>query len=444
MTGHDDFDRRLPGWFEADALAPVPADTLDRVVDATRRRRPRPTWLAGPGSHWVGDARTASSSAGVRTFARADLRLSTELILLLATVALVAGAVLIGAGLAQPPLPTDALGRLTYVLDGDIYLADWDGANRTRIGESASSDDDCAAAHLDGGWSPDGRYLAYRSGSGFGCAPHVHISDAQGTVVASWAAGVGWDVAWAPDSTRVVAWGPVDGTIDIRGVNGELQAELRLPEGFCVCGDRDPMWAHDGTAILMKGAQDASLPTQYWRLPIPGGPPTPLVDSAISPSCCLAYSPDGAKAAFWSGNADMFDDTLPESEFVVTSADDMSVVKVEVKALQIGGAAWSPTGDRVAVTIVRIRDQDGPVGLRRHDLQLIDVASGRMTTLQTAHEPGGIGPLSFSPDGHRVLFSQGDATGRGSLWSMDTDGSDSKLLVTGTGTGEWQPSPAGP
>lgn len=445
MTSHADFDRELAGWFEADALSPVPAGALDRVIDATRRRRPRPTWLAGPGSHWVGGAQTAGSSSGARTLARSDLRWSTALILILATVALLGGAILIGARLTQPsPLPTGGLGRLAYELDGDIYVADWDGSNPIQVGEPASNPDNCGASHLDGGlWSPDGRYLAYRSGSGAGCTPSVHISDAQGNVVASWAAGVGWDVAWAPDSRRVAAWGTVDGTIDIRGVDGVLQAELQLPEGFCVCGDRDPMWAHDGTAILMKMTQD-TLPTQYWRLPISGGSPSPLMNSAGSPGCCLAYSPDGTLAAFWSGSADTLDDTPSESRLVVTSADDMTVVQVQVMAQEVGGLVWSPNGDRVGVTIVRdrVHDQGGSAGSRIEDLQLLDVGRGQLSTLATAREPGAIGPLGFSADGTRILFSQRDATGRDSLWSMNTDGTDTKLLVTGTATGDWQPSPA--
>ena len=54
MTGHDDFDRTLADWFEAEALAPAPAGGLDRVLEATRRRRPRPAWLSGMGGDGFG------------------------------------------------------------------------------------------------------------------------------------------------------------------------------------------------------------------------------------------------------------------------------------------------------------------------------------------------------------------------------------------------------
>ena len=57
MTSRDDFDRTLADWFEAEALPPVPTDALARVDDGTRRRLPRPAWLASLGSHWVGRRR---------------------------------------------------------------------------------------------------------------------------------------------------------------------------------------------------------------------------------------------------------------------------------------------------------------------------------------------------------------------------------------------------
>jgi Tol biopolymer transport system component len=449
MTGHDDFERTLARWFEADALSPAPAGALDRAIDATRRRRPRAAWLAGPASRWVGETQPAGSSSGARTLARSGLRWSTALILLMATLALLGGVVAVGARLTEHSVPTGGLGRLAYELDGDIYLADPDGRDPIRIADGQPGDGPAECGVLQGPtWSPDGRYLAYRSAWGKGCAPTVYISDAQGNAVASWAAGVGWDAAWAPDARRLVAWGAADGTIEIRGVDGVLQAELHLPEGFCVCGDYDPFWAHDGTAILLKMAQEAPH-TQYWRLPIAGGSPSPLLDGVdATPICCLAYSSDGAKAAFWSGRADTVNENLAESRFVVTSAQDMTSALWSVKARGIGGPTWSPAGDRIAVTIVRdgasTGDEGGPVGVRIEDLQLLDVTRGEVTTLATVPQPGGISPLAFSPDGDRILFSRSDATDRHSLWSIGTDGSDARLLVTGTATGDWQPSPVRP
>jgi hypothetical protein len=65
MTGHDDFDRTLAGWLEAEAVSPAPAGDVERALDATRRRRPRPAWLARPGSHWVGTGGRGGWSSGI-------------------------------------------------------------------------------------------------------------------------------------------------------------------------------------------------------------------------------------------------------------------------------------------------------------------------------------------------------------------------------------------
>jgi Tol biopolymer transport system component len=431
MTGHDAFDRTLAGWLEAEALSPAPAAGLERVLHATRRRRPRPAWLAGPGSHWVGETPTASSSAGARSLPRSRLQLSAALILLI-ILALVGGTILVGARLLQPsPLPTGRLGHLAYVRDGGVYLADWDGGNPVWIGGSTSTGDGCDDAFLEGAlWSPNGRYLAYRSNLGSGCTPRVFIHDAQGTAIASWAAGVGWNVAWAPDSTRVATWSAVGG-IDIRGVDGVLQQQVNLPEGFCLCGDRDPFWAHDGTAILIQMARYDALPSQYWRLPVAGGSPRRLTDSDPAAPCCLAFTASGGRSAFQS-----------DGSLLVTPADDLSVATLAIRAEFGRRMIWSPTGDRLAVTAIRdqVVDRDGNLVSATYHLQLLDTASGQLTTLKTGSEA--INPLAFSPEGDRVLFSQDDATGTSSLWSVTTDGSDPRLLVAGADWGDWQWQPA--
>ena len=69
---------------------------------------------------------------------------------------------------AEPPTPTPtpaSLGALAYGVDGDIYVADWDGSNAVRIANGRPPNDCPAWASIgrEGPiWSPDGRYLAYR------------------------------------------------------------------------------------------------------------------------------------------------------------------------------------------------------------------------------------------------------------------------------------------
>jgi Tol biopolymer transport system component len=451
MTGHDDFDRTLVGWFEADARSPAPADGLERVLDATRRRRPRPAWLAGPGSRWVGQAPDAGSSSGARAVPRLGLRWSTVLILLLAILALVGGAILVGARLFPPsPLPTGRLGHLAYGLDGDIYVADWDGRNPTRI--SHAPPDGSTDCHGFGGegpiWSPDGRHLAYRSGGAFCPGATVLISDPAGHVVASFP-GTGWLVSWSPDSTRVATSVDLGHTFGIYGLDSVRQALLTVPLGYEVHGDYDPVWSPDGLSLLMPIAPvTPPSPSEIWELPIDGGTPRRVPSEDPPSHRDAAYSSDGARVAFIA---------YPDSSSLVIAKADGTELRVLVGAKNDPnygpglGAVYqkpvvSPTGDRVAfMWSPAFYDQTSDPSLSTYELRVVDVASGTVTTLASGSGVDHLGVIRFSPGGDRILFSRSDANYVGtSLWSVNVDGSDAQLLVTGTGWGDWQPLPAGP
>ena len=432
MTGHDDFDRTLAGWFESDALSPVPAGGLDRVLDATRRRRPRPAWLSGPGSHWVEDAHPAGSSSGVRSLPPFGLGWSTTIVLLLAIAALVGGAILVGARLFQPaPLPAGRLGHLAYSLDGDIYVADWDGTNPVRIADGLPAvANSCPSFGGEGTiWSPDGLHLAYRS-----CGT-VFISDPAGHVVASFP-GTGWRVSWSPDSTRVATWvGGVSQTIAIYGLDGVRQVLLTLPTGFSPSGDVDPEWSPDGASLLIRLAPpppSLSELTKVWELPVEGGTPRPVPADDPRSHWQATYSPDGDRVAY--------------SDFTAGSLVVAAVDGSQDRVLISGGGAgsypvWSPTGDRIAF-------DGGP--LPAQELGVVDVASGTVTSVANTfgtdplHGTDSLHVIRFSPAGDRILFSRWDANNVTSLWSVRADGSDAHLLETGTNWGDWQPLPAGP
>ena len=110
------------------------------------------------------------------------------------------------------------MGSLAYGVDGDIFVAEWDGSNPVRIADGHPPSD-CGLEHgrifVAAGpiWSPDGRYLAYRH-TDCEAAPDawwdVVISDPQGNVVTSFP-GEGWGIPWSPDSTRVAVWVSWDG-----------------------------------------------------------------------------------------------------------------------------------------------------------------------------------------------------------------------------------------
>lgn len=461
MTGRNDFDRTLAGWFEADAQSPATPAGLDRVLDATRRRRPHPALLAGPGSHWVGEALDAGSRSGVRSHPRFGLRWSTVLMILLAVTALVGGAIMVGARLVQPsPMPTVRLGHLAYGLDGDIFVADGDGKNPVRIADGVldpggGGPGGCGTFWGEGPiWSPDGLHLAYRSAWDEGCrattgAGKVYLSDPAGHLVASFP-GTGWLVAWSPDSTRVATSVDLGHTFGIYGLDGVRHALLTVPLGYEVQGDYSPVWSPDGMSLLMPIAPVAPpSSSEIWELPIDSGTPRRVPDADPRSYIGAVYSHDGARVAF-----------VPyreSSSLVIAEAGGAELRVLAGAKNEPSGTGegdyyadpvWSPTGDRVAFIWSPDSFSYDPAGdllPRTFELRVVDVARGTVTSLASAHSSySPLHVIRFSPGGDRILFSRMEADGATSLWSVHADHSDAQLLVAGTGWGDWQVLPAGP
>ena len=381
MTGHDDFDRTLAAWFEADALSPAPAGGLDRILDATRRRRPRPAWLSGMGSDWVWRRQTGSTS-GARSIPGLGARWSTALIVLLVIAAIVGGAILVGAGLLlRSPLPTGRLGHLAYGLDGDIYLADWDGGNPIKIADGAPGGGP-ASCNSDWGegpmWSPDGRHFAYRSASGDRCAGTVVITDPATKAVASFP-GDGWLVSWSPDSTRVASWVELGKTIGIYGIDGVRRALLSVPSGCALPGDFDPVWSPDGTSLVIAGCV----------VPLDGHAPGRAPATDPRSHWDAAFSGDGARMAYIA---------YPDAASLAITRADGTELRVLDGAVSGSsgygpGAAYerpvlSSTGDRVAfIWSPAFYDQSPDPTSDRYELRVVDVASGNVTTLASATGP---------------------------------------------------------
>jgi Tol biopolymer transport system component len=328
---------------------------------------------------------------------------------------------------ADPPTPTPTpgrLGSLAYGVDGDIYVADWDGANPVRIadGHPVSGGDGCSTGEYWGEgpiWSPDGRYLAYRRADCW----DVVISDREGNVVASFP-GEGWLISWSPDSTRVAVWVRLWETIGVYGLDGERQALLTVPPGMMAPGDYDPVWLPDGASLMVPYGVE---------IPLDGSTPRKL-PWAHQHEGEAWYSPDGSRVAYTT-HTPLEGLVLHRGEhqggsFVVAAADGSHAQ--EVFGARVWKAVWSPTGDRIAFT------GNGT------ELRVVDVASRTVTSLVETDGSDILSVLDFSPDGDRILFSRTEdqGTGANSLWSVNVDGSNLRRLVAGTDLGDWlSPSP---
>jgi Tol biopolymer transport system component len=415
MTSQNDFDRTLAGWFEADAQHAVPAHRLAHVLDTTRQLAPRRGWLARPGSRWVGEAPRSGAARGIRTFRTVG---STVLVVALLLAALVGGALVVGGPLRQQsPVPVVTLGKLVYALDGDIYLADWDARNPVRIADG-SPDPLPSCAHYWGEgpmWSPDGRYLAYRSAWDL-CPNEIRVSDQDGREVVAFP-GWGWRVAWSPDSTRIATWVDPWETIGVYGLDGDRQALLQAPDGMAP-GDYDPVWSPDGQSLIVAHGL---------RVPIDGGESAPFPAGDPRSRVRAGFSPDGTLVAYIGRTG---------GGLMVATADGSGERLLVPGA--IGSYAWSAEADRIAFTT----DTSVPRELGiASDLGVVDVASRERTTLVEGDGSAWFQVVGFSPDGERILYSRTESSGGDShhgLWTIRADGSDHRLLVDGTASGHWQ------
>lgn len=279
-------------------------------------------------------------------------------------------------------------------------------------------------------WSPDGQRLAYRSG----CRGSVIVSDPSGNTVAEFL-GDGWLVSWSPDSTRVATWVDVFSTIGVYGLDGVRQALLTVPSGCAPGGDFDPVWSPDGTSLVIPPCV----------VPVDGRAPRRVPAADPRSHLGAAWSRDGTRLAYIDYDT---------SQSLVIAKADGTKLRVLAGATNsdngpVNGPAYqspivSPTGNRVAFIWSPVFYQTADPSSDSYELRLVDVASGTVTTLATATGASPLKPVAFSPEGDRILFSKTETNGVASLWSVKVDGSDARLLVTGTDWGDWQPLPDGP
>ena len=325
------------------------------------------------------------------------------------------------------PAPPVLSGALAYELDGEIYVADPDGSNAVAISDVI--DDECPGDvhRIVPSWSPDGRYLAFgRIAECFNPREDNVIADLQGNVVGTFRAH--GEIAWSPDSTRVAVWdeyswdegGMGTYTIGIYGIDGTRETQIAMPPGWDPSDQRDPIWTPDGASLIVNQLE----------VPLDGGTPRELPFPELFRTrsggfwvAALAYSPDGSRVAYGTHDA------------LMVARHDGSEPR-EVLGDAAHTAAWSPTGELIAVTS---RAPGGPPPPSQ--LHIVDVATGSATLL-FGGEPGTwLNVIGFSPEGDRVLFGEQRAvsgqpgTYLDTLWSVRVDGTDARQIVVGTTDG---------
>jgi hypothetical protein len=190
-------------------------------------------------------------------------------------------------------------------------------------------------------WSPDGRRIAFRSGT----SPYriaVMNADGSGRVLIGGSDHHETQPAWSPDGTRIlyrrsVPGENLSGDIWTMRADGTDQQPLVVTAG---ADERYPAAAPRSTRVAYTSNRDGD-----YEIFVGDGPVTSNAVFDSGPS----WSPDGRRIAFERGSAGDADDL--EIWTMTFSGDDQQ--QLTVNGVRDEGPAWSPRGDQIAFSSTR-------------------------------------------------------------------------------------------
>jgi Tol biopolymer transport system component len=423
MTTNDSFDRHLTGWLETEAQGRVP-EHLAEVLLATRATRQRRGWTSL--ERWLPVASITQQRFLIPRPVLLALLLTALVVALMATY-------LLGFGPpAIPPLGGAANGRIVYADGTSVLSVTPDGTDSRTIATLPSRPGSLAI-------SPDGKLVGYAAGS-----DHVEIAavstdgNARPPIVVTAPGMVNYGgPTWSPSGDRIAFVGAnersdhvfianADGT-DVR----EIALEMIDPKHLVGWVGFSP----DGNWLAFVESADPGAGRLVVVAPDGSGART-LSTGGISmgDGGGVSWSPDPATHRILylavGGRTQYFDLTTQQAIAVAVGF----------------WPSWSPTGDRISYWNDGAKIVDTPTSATGAE-RVTEIFPSFTGACQDHPELAGkafCGPVTWSPDGTRVIAV--DITGNG-LLSLRTDGNGDPRAIdlrTGVGPGEggfiaWQP-----
>jgi TolB protein len=268
-----------------------------------------------------------------------------------------------------------------------------------------------AAAFLGGNGS-----IAYECGS---AANDICVMSEDGSGQTQLTSGgLNLQPAWSPDGSRIAFERLIGGHLQVFVMDDGGSNQTRLTND--ATDDRDPAWSPDGTKIAFtrQTFDGTFFHEDVWTMNADGSGQTQLTFDGNSGT--PAWSPDGEKIAFSGGGVYLMN---PDGS--------------DLTQLNVSGAApnWSPDGQRIVFDCspaICVMNADG---------------SG-----QTVLFTGNVGSAAWSPDGTKIAFTlvgvwAGDVVSA-EIEVMNPDGSDVTDLTNSPASNDlnpdWQPLTATP
>jgi Tol biopolymer transport system component len=325
-------------------------------------------------------------------------------------------------------------GQIAYAAglpSADLYLVDVGRSLSARMSPFPKAD------NIEPAWSPDGKYLAFRSRSDVNLPFQLFVMDVDGRHIQPIAPDLRANglPAWSPDGSKIAF--PVV-------VNGSPQTAIADPEtgetyilNLTGGSDSPPLWSPDGKWVMYLSYRDGN-PRLYGA----------DVDCNLRPRGCRfndtrimrsvgvaawppSWSPDGRTLAFTaalSGDSELY---LATPNCPIISTDCMeNVHRITDNNVVDYAPMWSPDAKQIAF----ISNRDGI-----NNLYLMDVETGDTRRLTTS---GILGEVAWSPDGQEIALVTW-ANGRRGIEVVHVLSGDSRLLTTSlimNSTLTWRPS----
>jgi len=296
----NEFERMVQSWLVADAPAAAPSRLDAAVVEAARRARQRPGWLAALRIDQGWQPRRLELPSG-----RRSLQLAVMLLLLVLAAVLVASA---GRPVHRPaPLSGPARnGLVAFDSDGQIVIANADGTDRLVLTSGSAS----RSTPI---WSPDGLRLAFWSKPAGGGPLALTVVDADGggshvvsgpsaftvpsltTRIAVWPAAPDW----SPDGTRLAFGATVAGISRI--VVATLDGKAPTLVGDPTLPALSPVWSPDGGRIAFAGGHYPNAALYVMNADGTGARPLTAAPATVGSFEAARWSPDGRHLVYQAG-----------------------------------------------------------------------------------------------------------------------------------------------
>jgi TolB protein len=335
---------------------------------------------------------------------------------------LVVALALVGCGVdplaVLAPRARAAPERIAFVgSEGDLYTIAPDGSALTRLSQPAADGQERRSVHAWPSWSPDGQRIAVVraevDADGEATAGGLYVHPAAGGAPRQAFAADGvlpFFFAWAPDSRSLALLSQERGAISLRvapadGAAGDVVASGRsLYLG----------WSPDGAALAahLDGDADLAPAARVSTLPVRGGTAR---DLPVRPNGFRtpAYA-DAGRSLVVGGAA------ASGAPAVLSLPLDGGAPRTLLETAATPTFVLSPRGDRVAVT------NESPLGSGLQiGLDVVDLASGAATRLYG----GPIVAFFWSPDGLRLAWVAVDLANRQLVWYVGDGRSDPQRVT---------------